>query len=42
MFQAYVYPLSILSSYIYLGSVFTVADDDWVAVIPKIRKAWKR
>ena len=39
VFQEYICPLSALSYYIYLESVFTVADDDWAAVISKIRKA---
>ena len=42
VFHEYVCPLSTLSSYINLGSVFTVADDDWAAVISKIRKVRKR
>ena len=42
VFQEYVCPLSTLSSYIYLGSAFAVADDDWAAVISKIRKVRKR
>ena len=42
VFQEYVCPLSALSFYIYLGSVFVVANDDWAAVISKIRKAPKR
>ena len=42
VFQEYVCPLSILSPYIYLRNVFTVADDDWAAVISKIRKARNR
>ena len=42
MFQEYICPLSELSYYIYLGSLFTVADDEWAAVISKIRRAQKR
>ena len=42
VFQEYVFPLSTISSYIYLGSVITVANDEWATVISKIRKARKR
>ena len=39
--QAYLYPLSTVSSFQYLGRVLKVENDEWAAVILNLSKAWK-
>ena len=41
-FQAYGIPLMVVIEFKYLGRVLTTLDDNWPAVMCKMRKAWKR
>ena len=41
-FKAYGHPLTMVSSFKYLGSVLSASDDDWPAVVANLRKARKK
>ena len=40
MFSAYGPPIDIVTSFEYLGRVILAVQDDWLAVIQKLAKAW--
>ena len=40
--RAYVCPLTTLMAFNYLGNIITASENDWLAVVANLRKAWKK